>query len=498
MKQIFRKSMTSEFAFKLLVKTLNSVGLLSLLRRAYSNPTFAHFLSALAAFLFSGVTNYRGLVASEMKTTNEQHLAELFRLARKPIDQCIEQRVLLAVPTLCPGGAERQVVNTAIGLLQQGKYDVHVVAQRIEAGHPDRQDFYRSLLEENGLTPLSLSEYFINEIRSSEEYRDLLHLRKEIGGSLFDDAVGYFYLFRKLKPETVHAFLDWANISAGLGALMANIPNIIISGRNVSPPNFSLPHTQMKVVYNFLLGFDNVKITNNSLAGAFSYALWLNLPINRIRILRNGIRIADGNLPKGKERDNLRQRIGLPKDIRVVGGLFRLMAEKRPLLWCEVADRVVRQQPDVYFVLIGDGALKKQVFQYAKKTGLRSRLLVLDPISPVSNAFAIIDLLLLTSRHEGTPNVLIEAQWYGVPTVAVNVGGVAETLRSVTSGIVVNSDNPKEIADQVVSALDNLEYFNTNNDDTRDWILENFGQSKMITKTIELYEGINNIEPRQC
>ena len=51
------------------------------------------------------------------------------------------------------------------------------------------------------------------------------------------------------------------------------------------------------------------------------------------------------------------------------------------------------------------------------------------------------DVVLLTSRHEGLPNVLLEAQSLGIPVVAPDVGGVGETIwRGVTGWAVADAD----------------------------------------------------------
>ena len=42
----------------------------------------------------------------------------------------------------------------------------------------------------------------------------------------------------ELKPAVVHAWLDWSNVRAGIAAVLAGVPRIILSGRNLNPSNF--------------------------------------------------------------------------------------------------------------------------------------------------------------------------------------------------------------------------------------------------------------------
>ena len=64
------------------------------------------------------------------------------------------------------------------------------------------------------------------------------------------------------------------------------------------------------------------------------------------------------------------------------------------------------------------------------------------------------DVLLLTSEREGLPNVLIEAQHFGVPVVSTDVGGAGETmLRGQTGQLVPADASPEEIANAVLAIL---------------------------------------------
>ena len=66
----------------------------------------------------------------------------------------------------------------------------------------------------------------------------------------------------------------------------------------------------------------------------------------------------------------------------------------------------------------------------------------------------LMDVALLTSKTEGTHNVLLEAQALGRPVVATDVGGCAETFIPGLTGILLAPDpTPREVADAVLRVL---------------------------------------------
>lgn len=72
-----------------------------------------------------------------------------------------------------------------------------------------------------------------------------------------------------------------------------------------------------------------------------------------------------------------------------------------------------------------------------------------DPIY----AFEAMDVFLLTSRAEGLPNVVIEAQAHWIAVVSTDIGDAAETFRDGVSGRLLNSDDAAVLARVVLEVL---------------------------------------------
>lgn len=126
------------------------------------------------------------------------------------------------------------------------------------------------------------------------------------------------------------------------------------------------------------------------------------------------------------DRAASRAALALPTDAVLVGWVGRLSFEKGPDLFVEA---LARTGDHVHGVFVGDGPLREPLLALADERGVAHRLHFTGMRPQASRYLAAFDVLALTSRTEGTPMVLLEAMWAGVPIVATAVGGVPDVLR---------------------------------------------------------------------
>src|SRR4029079_11097706 len=122
-------------------------------------------------------------------------------------------------------------------------------------------------------------------------------------------------------------------------------------------------------------------------------------------------------------------------------------------LWLEVAAPVLQARPDVHFVVCGDGPMRGEMGEYADGLGIGDRVHLPGPQSNIGSWFKMMDVVLLASRHEGLPNVLLEAQSLGVPVVAPDVGGMAEVVEHGVTGWVIPDADAAALAERLAFCL---------------------------------------------
>jgi glycosyltransferase involved in cell wall biosynthesis len=398
----------------------------------------------------------------------------------------VRGRVLLVCGNLQPGGAERQVAYTARGLAGAKCLEsVGVLCDFLAAGHPSRHDFYRPLLTEAAVPAEEIRRRYCERAAVNEPAAFARHRGSFPEGFLLDVA-NLYEEFVQRRPEIVHAWLDWSNTRAGLAAALAGVPRILLSGRNLSPTHFQLYQPYMDPVYQALCALPNVVLLNNSRAGAEDYAAWLKLPRERLRVIPNGFdtELIDRSTAQAMSRRS----VGIPDDVPLIGGIFRLAGEKRPLLWVEVAARVAAANPNAWFVIFGDGALRQDMERAARRLGLANRFVMAGVTDDPMAAMRLMDVFLLTSYGEGVPNVVLEAQYAGVPVVATNAGGTAETVQEGLTGWIEYSDEPHRLADRMTWLLSEDVVRARCRFAGPEFVRSQFGLQRMIDQTLDAYD----------
>ena len=149
-----------------------------------------------------------------------------------------------------------------------------------------------------------------------------------------------------------------------------------------------------------------------------------------------------------------RRRAGIPDNVPLVGMIACLKPQKRPLDFVAVAMRVAARWPEARFVVAGDGALRADMEAAAAAAGLADRIALLGWRRDIPDLLRALDCLVLTSRWEGLPKVVVEGILSGVPVVANAVDGVEEVLAAWGGGFCVPPGKIDAMAERVLRILD--------------------------------------------
>ena len=405
--------------------------------------------------------------------------------ARPSPTKAVAGRVMLVTGSLGPGGSERQTANTLLGLKAAGVTDISLLcAQPLVPPY----DFFYPALEEAAIPCLHLWDEALRASSTGELTSSQLLVVQAMGrlGVRRDAFLSYFRVFSERRPEIVHTWLDDINVTAGIAAVLAGVPKVVIGCRSLAPHNFPFHQRYMRPLYRLLAKQPNVTILNNSEAGARDYRQWAGLTAD-IRVIRNGFDFPALSGDREAISRRIRGTLGIPVDAALVGTIMRLSQEKQPDLWLDIAERTKEARTDAHFIIVGDGPMMADLKKRIESSSLKGSVSLLGRRHDAVELLAAMDVFLLTSSVEGLPNVVVEAQAEGVPVVASDVGGVSEVFTDGDTGVIIPTQAVSDFVDGILKVLKDPDLRKRARDRGPVSMRERFSVERMIKETIDVY-----------
>lgn len=405
--------------------------------------------------------------------------------------------IVLIGGTLGGGGAERQLANTALGLAERAKKSdslhgpVSIFCRKLDRRR--RNDFYLSRLEQANIRVADyLSAQPWGGDREVSAPADSARLIAALPDRMREGIIRLTDILRYESPEVVQIWQDGMIFAAGLAAVMADVPRIILNVRTM-PPNARTDRQrpEQRTLYRGLLQAEGVSLTANSRIAARAYEDWLDLPQNSLFTVANGVAPLATDAPKAEQGVWRRFDRATGSEGFVLGGVMRFDDNKRPLLWLEICAALAERLPDARFVIAGHGPIRPAAEQFARAAGIADRTLFVGRTSHVGYWLNTMDALTLTSRHEGVPNALIEAQLAGLPVVTTPAGGAAEAVAPHPANRVLADAASPDVAE----AADHLAKLAAQSDEDRKdagkalkaWAADRFSMTAMVDRTIDIF-----------
>jgi glycosyltransferase involved in cell wall biosynthesis len=166
-------------------------------------------------------------------------------------------------------------------------------------------------------------------------------------------------------------------------------------------------------------------------------------PSGRSRVIPNGVSRGLGHDDAGAAR--VRAELGISPDAPVIGNIGRYTPEKDHAAFLEAAQQVAARLPTAHVVLAGRGvdATNEELTRRVADS-LRSRVHLLGHRHDVDALLASLDVLVVSSRTESLPNVMIEGLACGVPVVSTDVGDARLVIGP--AGVVVDGGTRQLVA----------------------------------------------------
>lgn len=276
------------------------------------------------------------------------------------------------------------------------------------------------------LPPTRFDRYPLSQV---ERYR---HLRRRLG----DDS-----------PDILHTYFFWSIIYGRLlkasGTIHRLVENREDLGFNWGRHEYSLLRLTKGLPDRIICVSDAVRqrVLEKE-----------RLDHSRVVVIRNGI----APPPSTRERagTSIRAEFGIPETSPIVGMVANFdRPVKGARYFVDALPLVVREIPDVRFLLIGLGENEAELRQRAEAAGVGDRLVFPGFRKDIDRFYDAMDVSALTSLSEGLSITLLESMRHGIPVVATNVGGNPEIVRHGETGLLVPSQDSERFAAELVRLI---------------------------------------------
>ena len=205
----------------------------------------------------------------------------------------------------------------------------------------------------------------------------------------------------------------------------------------------------------------------------------------RVRLIYNGVdlQVYDHQGPV-----TLREEYGLEAGSRIVGVVARLEPEKGHQTLIEAWPHVLREVPDAYLLIVGEGSRRDFLEQWASAHKVGHRIVFTGRRDDIPAVTAGLDVAVLPSWREAQGLSILEAMALSRPVVASDVGGIPEMIQDGVTGLLVEHDNPVALAEAVVRLLKDRPYAETIARAGHDLVHSRFCIELMVKAIEQIYD----------
>ena len=312
-------------------------------------------------------------------------------------------RIVHFLPNLNTGGAQVFTVNL-LRTINKHQYDCTLVTLSTPA-HDNH------LL--HGLMRSSIEHYALGKDLGFS-IRTIFHLRK---------------LLQHLKPDILHTHMHTLKY-VYFAYLGAQPPPWIHTIHTLA--NMELLYLERKIASHL---FRTNTVQPIAVSQTVAESLKRTYHISKVQVIYN--RIPCQRMPKGK-KSQYRRVLSLPLRGTIIINVARLAPAKNHSMLLRAFSRVLKKQPNVYLLLIGDGPLRAVLEAETYELGIHRNVMFLGTINAPELFMKASDIFALSSEREGLPVSLLEAMRAGLPVIATKAGGISEIVEDSVNGYLVD------------------------------------------------------------
>ena len=284
------------------------------------------------------------------------------------------------------------------------------------------------------------------------------------------------------KPDVIHAF-GWTAAAVALGALPSRFASKTLVTLQDPIRKTEMPKPFLdKRLPELLARAGAIRCAYETLRRVIVDTF--EVPTERVAVQPYGVAtFMPLNLARGPGRRG-----------PIVGYAGRLEGDRAWEIAVDAIATVVAEHPDAQLWLARTGPISSLVRAHARAKGVINSVTFFEDL-PLSEFFGGIDMLVVPSTHDGLPYAVVEALVRGVPVIGANVGGIADTLRSLSAFLA--PDDSVGFAAGIAQVWSEIDAAWVCAQAERPTTVALFDPTQASRTTLELYTELAGLEPRE-
>jgi glycosyltransferase involved in cell wall biosynthesis len=294
-------------------------------------------------------------------------------------------------------------------------------------------------------------------------------------------------LINKEKPDVIQCNgSDTLKYTYAASFFIENIPIVY---RNISIISEWVSDRPKKMIYKQI--FNRVAhVTSVGDEALSDFIETYNFPRKNAEVIRRGIPVK--NIDKIAFSKKFRKEIGLDNSSKIAVHIGNFSPEKNHEFLIDVFLGLKDQHPEIKLICVGSGILFDKIKDIIYQYGLEKNIYLLGFRKDIPEILAASDCLVLSSKIEGVPGVILEAGTQKTPSIATNVGGVKEALIDGKTGYLIDDFNIKLFRERLIGIMENEDLRKQLGENAYEMISKGYDPHSNASKFEKLYHRLIN------
>lgn len=298
-----------------------------------------------------------------------------------------------------------------------------------------------------------------------------------------------FTLLRKEKPSLIYSSTLIGLILILPFSIIYRVP--IISARRSLYSKFFTWSIWIKKIIFWINNISSKKIIGNSEAVG---SLTLNdaFSKNKYITINNGLDLGSFSKINKKRVDIFRQEFNLKSEDFIIGSVGNYRKVKNHKQIIQAANYILKKNQRIKFIILGEGIERNNLERMIKLNGLENNVILSGYRSDLAEALSVINIFLMTSTSEGSPNALIEAFAMRKVAIGTNVPSINEIIKDGKNGFLVELHDSEALANLILKIYDDFENMDKIKEEAFKTVIEDFNLKKNLAMFRKIFSEVIN------